>query len=83
MASRKNYEIKLNDKVIAIKHAWNSSIKHIEKLVGETAKLENTTYNYCSVSELIKDERGNNIKGNVIWTSPKNTLKYTIELKTA
>lgn len=80
MAKRKNFEIKLNGELVAVKHAWNSALKHIESVVAERAKTESVTYNYCSVSDLVKDDRGNHIKGNVIWTSYKTTLKFTIEL---
>jgi len=44
MANRENFTIQYNGKEV-LKHAWNASIREVEKIVGQIAKEEQTIYN--------------------------------------
>lgn len=50
----------------AVKHAWNASIRHIEDVVRQIARVEGTNYRLIA-AESEKDSSGNHVAGTRTW----------------
>jgi hypothetical protein len=72
---RKNYIITSSVGHRVVKHAWNSSIREIEKLVQEMAQQEHTTYTLTGTNSV--KEGFNHVSGYREWQS-KATGKYVM-----
>ena len=78
---RKNYKIELNGKHIATKHAWNASLRFIEKHIGEAAKAEGCTYFLTSHGQTKNDDGLHNM-GFRLWSNSKRDyMRYQITLE--
>lgn len=78
---RENFEIRFNDQVV-VKHAWNSSIREIEKIVKEIALEEQQMYTLTSkTSELHPTMYKKHHNGTRVWTGENGKqISFTIEL---
>lgn len=73
---RENYTIRwLNNR--RVKHAFNSSVREIEKLIGRIANKENQTY---ILTHSLYDKANNT--GSRTWQGENgNTITFTIEVE--
>lgn len=67
---RENFRITSTIGHDVTKHKWNSSIREIERLVGELVKDVGATY--CLTGSLSNKEDGKYTNGNREWTNQSN-----------
>lgn len=75
---RKNFEITMNGKKLAISHTYNSAVKKVADLVGEIAKERGETFNLVDSS--VSREGFCAVAGERVWISPKKALFFKINL---
>lgn len=78
MAKRKNFKISYEGNEV-IKHAYNSSILEIEKIVWEIARKERQSY-YLTESTREENEFKRGVKATRKWTAEDGkTIVFVIE----
>lgn len=77
MATRENFRISFNGQEV-IKHKWNSACREVERLIGEIAKQENSSYSLVDSSSV--KVGFHHVKGTRSWLGDNNRLvQFIIE----
>lgn len=80
MTTRKNFQITANGKVVDVRHAWNAANRSVEKLIGEIALAEGSSYRLThSESEKVGF---NHVRGVRVW-SGENGRQVRFEINQA
>ena len=76
---RRNFDISLDGRVVAVCYAWNACIRTIEKLIKLRAQSLGIEYRLVDSSS--EKEGSHHVRGHRTWRGSDRTLRYVIALR--